>query len=36
MEKIKIIHNKKMETLDIWFDDPEKEFMCEEVGMELY
>ena len=32
MEKIKIIHNKKMETLDIWFDDPEKEFMCEEVG----
>ena len=32
MEKIKIIHNKKMETLDIWFDDPEKEFICEEVG----
>ena len=32
MKKIKIIHNKKMETLDIWFDDPEKEFICEEVG----
>ncbi len=31
-KKIKIIHNKKMETLDIWFDDPEKEFICEEVG----
>ncbi|WP_456324358.1 DUF2283 domain-containing protein [Desulfonauticus submarinus] len=21
-----------METLDIWFDDPKKEFICEEVG----
>ena len=27
-----MIHNKEMETLDIWFDDPEKESICEEVG----
>ncbi|NPA62874.1 MAG: DUF2283 domain-containing protein [Methanococci archaeon] len=32
MEKVMIIHNKEMETLDIWFDDPKKEFICEEVG----
>ena len=27
-----LIHNKEMKTLDIWFDDPEKEYVCEEVG----
>jgi len=33
MEKrLILIHNKDMETLDIWFDDPEKEAVCEEVG----
>jgi uncharacterized protein YuzE len=31
-KKLIIIHNKEMETLDIWFDDPEREFICEEVG----
>ena len=31
-KKLILIHNKEMETLDIWFDDPEKEHVCEEVG----
>ncbi len=31
-KKLIIIHNKEMETLDIWFDDPERECICEEVG----
>ncbi len=31
-KKLMVIHNKEMETLDIWFDDPKKEVVCEEVG----
>ncbi len=31
-KKLTVIHNKEMETLDIWFDDPKKEVVCEEVG----
>ena len=31
-KKLILIHNKEMETLDIWFDDPEREVICEEVG----
>ena len=34
MEKIKIIFNKEANTLDIWFDDPSKESICEETGQE--
>ncbi len=35
MEKIKVIINRKSNTLDIWFDDAEKEFICEEIGDEV-
>ncbi len=35
MEKVKIIFNKKGNTIDVWFDDPKKEFTCEETGEEL-
>lgn len=35
MEKIKVILNRESNTLDIWFDDPEKEFICEETGEEV-
>ncbi len=35
MEKIRIIFNKKANTLDVWFDDPENEFICEETGEEV-
>ena len=31
-KKLILIHNKEMKTLDIWFDDPEKEHVCKEVG----
>ena len=34
MEKIKVILNRELNTLDVWFDDAEKEFICEETGDE--
>lgn len=35
MEKIKVILNRESNTLDVWFDNPEKEFICEETGEEI-
>ena len=35
MEKVKIIFNKKGNTLDVWFDDPKNEWICEETGKEI-
>ncbi|HIH87328.1 MAG TPA: DUF2283 domain-containing protein [Methanosarcinales archaeon] len=35
MEKIKVILNRKSNTLDVWFDEPEKEYICEETGEEI-
>ena len=35
MEKIKVILNRESNTLDVWFDDAEKEFICEETGDEV-
>ena len=35
MEKIKVIFNRESNTLDVWFDEPEKEFICEETGDEV-
>jgi hypothetical protein len=35
MEKIKVILNRESNTLDVWFDDAEKEFICEETGEEI-
>lgn len=35
MEKIKVIFSQKTNTLDVWFDDPSKEFICEETGEEI-
>ena len=35
MEKIKVIINRESNTLDVWFDDAEKEFICEETGNEV-
>jgi len=35
MEKIKIFYDKQGNTLNVWFDDPEKEFICEETGEEV-
>ena len=35
MEKIRIFYNKQSNTLNVWFDAPEKEYMCEETGEEV-
>lgn len=35
MEKIKVILNRESNTLDVWFDDPENEFISEETGEEI-
>ncbi len=35
MEKIRVILNRESNTLDVWFDDAEKEFICEETGEEV-
>jgi len=32
MSKIKLYYDKKGKTLSVWFDDPKKEFLSEEVG----
>ena len=32
MSKIKIYYDSKGRTLNVWFDDPRKEAMTEEVG----
>jgi len=35
MEKIRVIFNRNVNTLDVWLDDPEKEFISEETGNEI-
>ena len=35
METIRIIYDKDGNTLHVWFDDPEKEAICEETTEEI-
>ncbi|MDN5344903.1 MAG: hypothetical protein PWQ18_1016 [Clostridia bacterium] len=35
MEKIRLYYDKEANTLNVWFDDPEKEYICEETGEEV-
>jgi len=35
MEKIRVILNRELNTLDVWFDDPDNEFISEETGEEI-
>jgi uncharacterized protein YuzE len=35
VEKILVVFTKETNTMDIWFDKPEKEFVCEETGEEI-
>jgi hypothetical protein len=35
MEKIRIFYDKQGNTLNVWFDDPEKEHICEETSEEV-
>ncbi len=30
MDKLRVCYDKKENTLSVWFDDPKKEFVCEE------
>lgn len=31
MDKVRIYHDRTGNTLSVWFDDPEKEAICEEI-----
>ena len=35
MEKISVVFNRLTNTLDVWFDDPEKEWVSEGTGEEV-
>lgn len=35
MAKIKVYYDKEGKTLTVWFDEPEKEAVCEETGEEV-
>lgn len=35
MEKVRLYYDSKGNTLNIWFDDPQKEYICEETGKEV-
>ena len=35
MAKLKVYYDREGKTLTVWFDDPEKEFICEETGEEV-
>jgi uncharacterized protein YuzE len=35
MARVKIIHDREGKTLSVWFDNPEKEHVCEETGEEV-
>ena len=35
MEKIRLYYDSKGNTLHVWFDDPKKEYVCEETGDEV-
>ncbi len=32
MDKVVVYYHKDLDTMDIWFGNPEDEFMCEEAG----
>jgi len=35
MKKIKVFHDAKGNTLTVWFDEPSKEAICEEIGEDM-
>lgn len=34
MAKVKVIHDQEGNTLSVWFDDRQKEYICEETSDE--
>jgi len=35
MDKIRLYYDSKGNTLNVWFDHPNKEYICEETGEEV-
>ena len=35
MGKIRVYYDSHGNTLNVWFDDPQKEYICEETGDEV-
>jgi hypothetical protein len=35
MAQVKVFHDRRGNTLTVWFDDPEQEYSCEETGDEI-
>ena len=35
MNEIRVVYDRQSNTLNIWFDDPRKEYVCEETGEEV-
>ena len=35
MEKIRVYYDSHGNTLNVWFDDPKREHVCEETGEEV-
>jgi hypothetical protein len=32
MDKVRVYHDRVGNTLTVWFDDPRKEYICEEIA----
>ena len=32
MDKVRVYYDRTGNTLTVWFDDPQKEYLCEEIG----
>ncbi len=32
MDKVRVYYDRTGNTLSVWFDDPQKESVCEEIG----
>lgn len=35
MDKVRVYYDRTGNTLTVWFDDPKKELICEEVGDDM-
>ena len=35
MASVKLYYDRQGNTLTVWFDDPEREYICEETGEEI-
>ena len=35
MAQVKVFHDRRGNTLTVWFDDPQQEYSCEETGDEI-